>query len=411
MKHTKLTYAFLAVITTLLSMWVLPSLIKKMTDEAKNYPLVYYSSTVKELCIIDFIHDKDSFSDIRGNRYPRSEYDSIIPMLNFRQLMMDGRLPDSIEGQPIDPKVIRMKQVIYRYYPSMLNAPQPEMGVLLEAMPKRLNLTLPGDYFRMDDKIMFIDAETNQVNEQKSNRFTEAMKRKGFEFPVKKFWGNPTTRKPYEEGYFCLDNKGELFHLKMVNGRPFVKNTGISSKIDVEWFTMMEVPDKRFYGFVFGKKGETGIIESDGGDYRFVKMDIPPFDINKEDLTVMGNMLYWTVRVTNEDGMNVYALHSDNLKKVSQFHMDEKTSLWDEVSPWLFLTTLSLENENNAYISLYFTDLSYRALALNIIIALLLMIFWQKEPVRRRKIMAFYLIPTGLAGLLTLLFLPPYEEN
>lgn len=115
MKHTKLTYAFLAVITTLLSMWVLPSLIKKMTDGAKNYPLVYYSSTVDELCIIDFVHDKDSFSDTKGNRYPRTQYDSIIPMLNFRQLMMDGKLPDTIEGQPIDPKMIRMKQVIFRY--------------------------------------------------------------------------------------------------------------------------------------------------------------------------------------------------------------------------------------------------------------------------------------------------------
>lgn len=411
MKHTKLTYAFLAVITTLLSMWVLPSLIKKMTDGAKNYPLVYYSSTVDELCIIDFVHDKDSFSDTKGNRYPRTQYDSIIPMLNFRQLMMDGKLPDTIEGQPIDPKMIRMKQVIFRYYPSLLNAPQPQMGVLLEAMPKRLNLTLPGDYFRMGDEMTFIDAETNKVDVQKSARFTEAMKRKGFTFPVKNYWGNPTTRKAYEEGYFCLDSKGELFHVKMVNGRPFVKNTEISKQMEISWFSMMEVPDKRFYGFVFGKNGETGIIESDGGGYRLVKMQIPPFDITKDDLTVMGNMLYWTVRVTNEEGMNCYALHSDNLEKVSQFHMDEKTTLWDEISPWLFITTLSFENENSAYVSFYFTDLSYKALILNIFIALLFMMLWKKETMYRRRLMALYLIPTGLIGILSLLFLPPYEEN
>ena len=401
----------MAVLVTLLSMWILPSLVKKMTDGARNYPLVYYSSTVDELCIIDFVHDKDSFSDIRGNRYSRSEYDSIIPMLNFRQLMMDGRLPDTIEGQAIDPKMIRMKQVVFRYYPSLLNAPQTQMGVLLEAMPKRLNLTLPGDYFSLDDEMTFIDAVSNEVDVQKSVRFTEALKKKGFTFPAKHYWGNPTTRKAYEEGYFCLDSKGELFHVKMVNGRPFVKNTGISKDINVSWFSMTEVPDKRFYGFVFGTKGELGIIESDGGSYRFVKMQIPPFDITKDDLTVMGNLLYWTVRVTNEEGMNCYALHSDNLQKVSQYHMDRRTTLWDELSPWLFVTTLSLESENSSFVSLYFTNISYKAFVLNIIIALLFMMLWKKESMRRRQLMALYLIPTGVIGLLTLLFLPRYEEN
>ena len=225
----------MVVLTTLLSMWILPSLVKKMTDGAKNYPLVYYSSTVKELCIIDFVHSKDHFTDIRGNRYTRAEYDSILPMLNFRQLMMDGKLPDTIEGQTVDPKTIRMKQVVFRSRPAEINMPSQKMGVLLEAMPKRLNLTLPGDYFRMDDDITFIDAETNQVDQIKSDRFTKEMKRKGFTFPVKNFWGNPTTRKPYEEGYFCLDSKGELFQIKMVNGRPFVKKTEVGNEIVRLW--------------------------------------------------------------------------------------------------------------------------------------------------------------------------------
>ena len=404
----------MVVLVTLLSMWVLPSLVKKMTDGARNYPLVYYSSILKELCIIDFVHDKDSFADIRGNRYARSEYDSLMPMLNFRQLMMDGRLPDTLEGCPIEPKLLRIKQVVFRQLPSEINSPQPEMGVLLEAMPKRLNITLPGDYFRMDDDITFIDAATNKVDEAKSRRFTEALERKGFTFPVKHYWGNPTTRKPFEEGYFCLDSKGELFHLKMVNGRPFVKNTGIGSQLDVSWFSMMEVPDKRFYGFVFGRNGEAGILQStdEGKGYEFVKMDIPPYDIHNDDLTIMGNLLYWTVRVTNGEGMNCYALRSDNLKQVSKFHMDSKSTLWDSISPWLFVTSLTPQTDNNAYVSLYFGSLSLRAFVLNIILALAyFFVRRNRVPARRRLAASVYLLLTGVIGALSLLFLPPYEEN
>ena len=404
----------MAVLVTLLSMWVLPSLVKKMTDGARRYPLVYYSSILKELCIIDFVNDKDSFADIRGNRYPRAEYDSLMPMLNFRQLMMNGTLPDTLEGYPIDPKLLRMKQVVFRQYPSGYNTPERPMGVLLEAMPKRMNIVLPGDYFRMDDAITFIDAKTNQIDEAKSARFTEALKRKGFTFPVQHYWGNPTTRKPYEEGYFCLDSKGELFHLKMVNGRPFVKNTGIGSKLQVKWFSMMEVPDKRFYGFLFGENGETGILEStdEGAGYQFVKMDIAPFDIENDDLTIMGNLLYWTVRVENAQGSTWYALHSDNLEAVSHYHMDAITTLWDDIAPWLFVTSITPQTDKNTYVSVYFGDFSTRAFMLNAVIALLFFFLTRKRySSRHRSIAAFYLLITGLIGVLTLMFIPPYEKK
>lgn len=413
MKHTKIIFGFLAVLTTLLSMWVLPSLVKKMTDGSKNYPFVYYSSVLKEICVMDFINSADKFVDIKGNSYPRSAYDSLMPMLNFRQLMMNGTLPDSLEGQALEPKNIRMKQIVFRFFPSKVNAPQAPMGVLLEAMPKRLNLSLPGDYFRMDNQITFVDAVTNEVNEEKSVRFTKELIRKGFSFPVRHFWGNPTTRKPYEEGYFCLDSKGELFHLKMVNGRPFVKNTGMGSVMDIDWFAMQEVPDKRFYGYLFGTKGEVGILEStEEGEYEFLKMDIPPFDIQKDDITIMGNMLYWTVRVINENGLDVYGLKTSTLEQVSNYHMDKKVTLWDTLSEWLFVCTVSPESESNAYISAYFSSISVKAFLLNVILSLFFFVAKKNSlPLRRRRWMAGYLLLTGCVGLLSLAFLPPYEEN
>ena len=402
----------MVVLTTLLSMWVLPSLVKKMTDGAKNYPFVYYSSMLKELCVINFANNHESFSDIKGNVYPRSQYDSILPLLNFRQLMMNGTLPDTLEGQAIEPKTIRMKQLVYRFSPSKLNAPQPQMGVLLEAMPKRLNLSLPGDYFRMDDKITFIDAFTNEVNAEKSERFTKELKCKGFSFPVQHYWGNPTTRKPYEEGYFCLDSKGQLFHLKMVNGRPFVKDTGLGNDLDIRWFTMHEVSDKRFYGYLFGNNGELGIVESTPeGGYYFRRMDIPSIDIKKDDISIMGNMLYWTVRVTHEDSADFYGVKASTLEQVSSYHLERTLSLWDQLSEWLFVSSVSPTSDNNAYVSLYFTPISWKAFLLNAIIAFIFLVGNKKIiSLRRKGCLTAYLLLTGFIGLLAWLMLAPSEE-
>ena len=221
MKYKSLIFSIILVSVTLLASWTVPALVPKMTDDSHSYPLMYYSARLKELCVIDFREHKNSFYDIHGNEYPRAQYDSLLPLLNYRQLAMEGQLPDSLEGQAIDVKILRSKQVMFRFRPVDVLSPQPAMGVLLEAMPKRGNITLPGDYFRMDRELTFVDAQSNSVNRQKSEIFTKELIKKGFHFPVKAYWGNPTVRKPYEEGYFCLDSKGALFHLKMVNGRAF----------------------------------------------------------------------------------------------------------------------------------------------------------------------------------------------
>ena len=218
MKHNSYILGFMVALTTLLAWWSVPALVQKMTDSASYYPLAYHSSTIKDLCLINFRTHPTCFYDARGKEYPRAQYDSVLPLLNFRQLLMNGTLPDTIEGQAVDGKIIRMNQVRYTFDPVEIKSPKSPLGLLFEAMPKRGGLSLPGDFFRFDDEIEFIKAETNTTDAAKSRRFTKALRDKDFVFPVRQYWGNPTTLKPYEEGYFCLDSQGKLFHLKMVNG-------------------------------------------------------------------------------------------------------------------------------------------------------------------------------------------------
>lgn len=408
MKYKNIIFTVLLVSVTLLASWKVPVLVKKMTDDSHSYPLMYYSARLKELCVIDFREHKNVFYDIQGKAYPRSQYDSLLPLLNYRQLAMEGTLPDSLEGQPIDVKTLRSKQVMFRFRPAEVYGPLPPMGVLLEAMPKRGNLSLPGDYFRMGHEMTFVDAQSNSINPQKSEAFTSALLKKGFSFPVKAYWGNPTVRKAYEEGYFCLDSKGALFHLKMVNGRPFVKDTGIGSKLGVKWFVMSETSDKRFYGYLFGEKGEVGLLEStDKGGYRFLPFDIRPVDIEKDEISILGNLLYWTVRVSDAEGMDCYGLDAVTLQSLSSYHQVRKRVLWDELSDWLFPFSFSPSSETNAFVSLYVENFSAKALWLSTLLAFLTFFLWRnKVSAYRRVLMAVCVWAVGLSGMVALLFLP-----
>ena len=409
MRFKNIIYVTILVLTTVITSWSIPALVKKIVYESNGYPLMYYSSRLKELCIIDFREMKDAFRDVKGNVYPRSQYDSLLPLMNYRLLAMNGNLPDSLEGHAMDVKVLRSKQVVYRFRPSDVHSPQPKMGVLLEAMPKRGNLSLPSDYFRMNEnEMVFVNAETNSVNDAKSKMFTDELLKKGFEFPAKAFWGNPTVRKAYEEGYFCLDNKGELYHVKMVNGRPFVKNTEVSKQVAVKWFVMREVSDKRFYGYLFGQNGELGIVESnEDGGYRFVKMDVRPVDIAKDDITIMGNLLYWTVRIYNSEAMDCYGLKTSTLESLTTYHQEKEIGTWDKVADFVFPVILSPTSPDNGYISCYVLHFSALAWILSVVLALLVFVFMRKRlALQKNLIVSAVVALTGITGVIALILLP-----
>lgn len=136
-------FSVILVSVTLLASWTVPTLVQKMTDDSHSYPLMYYSARLKELCVIDFREHKNSFYDIHGNEYPRAQYDSLLPLLNYRQLAMEGQLPDSLEGQAIDVKILRSKQVMFRFVRSMYSLRNPLWGCCWKPCPNGEILRFP----------------------------------------------------------------------------------------------------------------------------------------------------------------------------------------------------------------------------------------------------------------------------
>ncbi|HML64582.1 MAG TPA: DUF4857 domain-containing protein [Dysgonomonas sp.] len=405
MKFKNIIYIIILLFITLIGMWAIPSLVNKATYNSDQYPFAYYSTILKDIGLIDYKNKKFPMEDLKGNKYNTAQFDSLMPMLNYRQLMTDGKLPDSINGQKITPQLLRSKSVVYKYKPSDINTPVNGLYILLETMPKRVGLEIPNDVFRLKNNIEFIDAQTNTLEVEKSRLFQQALDKEGFQYPAQWLIGNPNPRKPYDEGYFVLDANNQLFHMKMVNNRPYIKNTKIGEKIEASYFSMLEVADKRFYGFLFSKQGELFIIENDGANYKTVKLDIDPIDMQKDEVILMGNMFDWTVSVVTPFAKKIYALDAETLKRIGEHTIDRTPGRWDAVSKWIFPVYLTLEKSETSYIQPYFHYIGIYGFAVNLIIAFLTVLFITGSP-KRKIFNGIYIFLTGIAGLVALLILP-----
>ncbi len=403
------------IVVTLAAAWAIPALTKKAASSRQRYPFVNYSEIIEQFCYREVDGKNSVLSDASGKTYTDTEFDSIQPMLYYRQLSTEGKMPDSIRGQEVTMPLIRQKSFTYRYNPNETSRPNLGLYILYEALPKRLNLESPHDVFRLKENIEFIDVATNKVNREKSDLFTAELLKRGYSFPARWTEGILTIRKPYDEGYFTLDAEGKLFHLKMVNGRPFVRDTGVGEQIDVAHFSMLSVADKRFYGFVYDKGGSVYILEAPG--YNLLKLDMPALDMGRDNMMILANMFFWTVTVTSPEGRHTYALHTDNLERADETFTAADKDAWDILSKWLFPAHLTVTDNTSKYVKPHLHLTSVNALAVNLLLA----IAWMVIAGRRRRVgratvtkvsrataagESLYVLITGIAGLIALLIIP-----
>lgn len=300
-------------IAILVLAYALPQLWDMATDKAAQYPFAYYSSVNNTFCYNTHSGDSVVRADKKGNHYTKKEFDSVLPMMYYRQLALEGRLPDTLNGMAIDAKTIRSQNFFFRYRPREKFSPTIKLYTLFESMSGKVDLEMPGDMFRFTNEgIQFIDPETNTVKEEKSQKFTAVFKAMQFKGKPLLVAGNQTIRKHYDEGYLIVDQAHKMFHLKMVNGQPFIKIINLPKDLKVAHILVTEFPDKKFYGFLFGSDQQVYYIANT--TYKLVKVPTPGFSYKTDNLGIIGNMFNWNVSVISEKGKNVYALNAHTME-------------------------------------------------------------------------------------------------
>lgn len=400
----KLIYIGLCIV--LLS-WIIPALFQIATDSVSRYPFTYYSSVIHKFCFLDMENDQVRGRDTDGNTYSDKEFDRVLPLFYYRQLAMDKTLPDSIEGVAVDIPTISRNTFFFRYRPKDIHTPVIALYPMFESFSGKVNIENPDDMFRLKNRIEFIDIKSNRVNKEKSDYFQQALEKNGFVFPARWVSGIPNNRKNYDEGYFVLDDQNQLFHIKMVNGKPFVKDTKAGDSIQVLAMLPIDVENRSMYGFLFDTNHNFYYLSTD--QYRLVKI-LEGVNPQQDRISIMANPLYWNVAKETKEGESVYALRNQTMEQVDHLFRPAILSTWDKIHSYLFPFTIQFQQSDSAYIYPRVSSYNFKSLGLNLILAVLVLIGYRKQTSKQKYGYAGIVLVTGIAGFIATVVLN-YEKE
>jgi len=316
----RISKIFFYLTVALLLLWQLPWFYAFFAAQKQKPTFTLYSTVLGEFITMgDLKGEGVNRYDEVGNKYTQEQVDSLLPLFYMRQLITDGRFPDSLRGVALVPRDVQQAGFTFRCNASDINSVKIPLYPLLESMSGRVDLVMPDDMFRVTKEgIEFIDMETNTVDEQKSRLFTKVMRDKGFKFPARQLAGNPTARKEYDEGYLVLDRDGKLFHLKMTCGRPYVRPIPLPEGMEVKHLFITEFRDRKTLGYLCTTDGRLHVLNNK--TYDVIESGIPRYNPESDALSIYGDLFNWTVCVKNAEGSHYYALDANDYSLIRSLH-------------------------------------------------------------------------------------------
>ena len=165
---TKVARFLLLTIIVIVCANFLPELFWMKFEKSISTPYISYSPVVEDFILSRAGKDGMILSDTKENIYTREQYDSLLPFQNYRQLAALNKMPDSIKGTEIRLDSVRLNGFTFRIKPAAIKFPDTGLFSLIESKSGRLKLEFPDDFFRITDRIEFVDSKTtNNIHENK----------------------------------------------------------------------------------------------------------------------------------------------------------------------------------------------------------------------------------------------------
>lgn len=266
------------------------------------------------------ISPKDSnketiYSSLDGKSfYTNEQYQEFFPFDYYFNLIKWDKFPKKLQEFQNNTKIIMASKQFAHLGANAVDSKIVNLLPLFETQSKFFGLKFPDDIFRFTSRMEFINIQDNKVNEEKTTLFTNALKQKGFIFPALKIFGNPTTMKSFDAGYFVLDSKKDLFQIKMQKQKPFIKHIK-TPNINIKHITIREHKRQEFYGLALSEDQKVYLFMQD--DYEFVQLPIEKFDYKKQTITLTTDPLHRHIKVRqidknkHEKSLKVYVTNLD----------------------------------------------------------------------------------------------------
>ena len=337
-KISHLKYVIIA-LAVIVAAWLLPALYDLVFPRTDRMPFVVYSCLDSTFIRFESTGKQVRYIDFRGQEFTKAEADSLLPLFAFRQLVAEGRLPDSLFGVELTPKKIQQNAFHFKTSPKQLNKPAVGLYTMLESASGRVDLQLPPDVFRLTkDGLEFIDCETNTVSKAKSLSFSRELAKHGFAFPVQLIWGNGSTRKDYDNGFLLTDSGNRLFQLKMVKGAPWVREIKVNGEgltVNGKWIQLftIEPANRALVGLVVDDAHQLYAVRSNG---KLAHIGIDEYDPQTMQITIVGDLMHWTITLYTENDSRYYAVDAQTFEQVAcEIVPDPELPTSQRVRKWL----------------------------------------------------------------------------
>ena len=387
---------------------VLPQLYRMAFSKPYRMPFIMYSCTENEF-MIRRSNKGVTWENEKGNSYSRAEFEKRLPLMYVRQLMVANNMPDTIGGIEMNLFDISHHSSSIILTQAKLNAPKPGLYPLFESESDRINLQMPNDFFRITWRMEFIDASTNQISEEKSRMFSAALYNRGFQFPAKSISGIPNVRKAYDEGYLVIDSGNQLFHVKMIQGAPYVEKIELPNELIFKHIECVDFRDRKFYAYLFSTDNEMYILTQD--EYELIKFPVPNIDPTKNEIRIYGDIFHYNIIIYGSNLIKAYVLDSD-YNFVDEYEEPTPTNEQtreEKIFRALFPGQIEITSPNSNFIK-FFVKINrpFHWLVLNFILtALQFFIVKQKKSVLKNNVIDFAIIALfGIFGFLPVHIFP-----
>jgi len=391
-----------------------------VADTQQRAPFVFYSCVSNQFLFNRVVNGELLRTDLHGKIFERDEFESLLPLDNYMQLYKDRRMPKEINGVAVTPEKLRRDRINLRIKPAVLDSPAVALYPLIESDSGRVRLELPDDFMRFGSGIEFIAVQSNAVIAAKSAVYAAAFAAAKFVFPVKLVGGNPSTLKPYDEGYFLVDSQNAIFQLRQVHGEPELHRlTDLVApeqkprwaELKPRYLHVQEQDNHEVRVVIVEENGRTHLVV--GPDYQLVTLPVLKYDPASMALSVRGDMLNRLVTVNGENSVEAVVLDR-NYQLVDRYseplgaRADRPAG---KIAGVLFPFTLDFENDNSGYLGFDLMSGTPAALWLNAgwLLVAVGWFWWRQQSLNRRLP---ELVAVGLGGIfgLLLIFLLPKAD-
>ena len=352
----------LALLSVLTLATILPAYVGQIFPQDYENVLISWSADQERLIFRKYRGGKWSYSDAQGHALSESEMRSALPFAHTRELDRLGQLPEAGAGWPFDIREVSKYSARLRLTPRQLDKPAFSLYTLLESEPGASGLETPADMFRMTQRLEFIDTASNRIDEDKSQRFDQALTSAGFVHPARLVGDDANTRKDYDNGALLVDAQGRVFHLWQVGGKPQVTRTDTTLPPSALAIRVLQLASREYHGIVVLTDG---LLFLDWENHAPRPIPLDGYRPARDFFSAEENPLHWEFSHAQDGtGSRKFVLTDRELNPLLRhvWHEDaadaEKRAFRANVMGFLFPFKLDFHLRDSSQRSLYFTTFS-----------------------------------------------------